>query len=875
MTTDIEIGHGKADGYAERFSSSEKMFIVDPAKHRVISALITYLMKNKTNSFLAVTPDTVTARELAARLKKCLKDIYVVDSTAKLDELYKAVALAGIDEHDDDSRKIGVRIMKKSFPNLIIALGTGENGEYPFLNKTLFPDKSLGGNIMRYQNISHDYAIQDLLADAEYDFVYLDEIYRLFAFTKCTNAGKFSVDSIDPFKYDIMYFNHDAYYIPRVKSYKRLEKLADSAGRLLVYTDSLTAGNAINLYAAKKLTDNPGLIKLSHTINDYITEQNAEILNYQIITLSDLENAGRIMDISGSRFNDVEELKNRIDNVFRSMTKREIFLRFVRVYAKMRGVALTDSKWFDNMIEFIADSDRDDFARCVYNMLFSDETETRVAEAVSAENMTELVNEFGGIAYRLSPVDFDVVRSRRLDSSFEYVLEKRYGSVTKRDNDTVFTSVGVGQSNCRYNKYLAAFRTICSKEEYGKSFMIVVSRDALQEAKDSVKDIAEKFGYRYLDNASELLGDSLADEAVVFVTDIQHFAATPYDYGVLTVYFADEHPAVRFFTGLMDKAKRMRFSPKIILAATRDDFSAIIVEKYINKQCDFNSLTDKNENLNGAYSLSVRKLEAAYVAARKLVEGTTTCGDSAANFKKYLDDLNDQNVFSGEAAFRLSEFEKVGKCFGKVYANSITFEDGGDSIDDVDLPKVEKPRIKKNMPHGVKSGSSRYVFFDTCIKYVRGMCPPPANCADCSNYEKLKFNDAQCFFRSITKEFYPTIKEYAKKYREYAENVAAGMDIHSESSEKSFEKTIIETDTVINKSEREINSIITTMKNKRASAASQMFHVEYDKVEKIKSMLYDVFNTVFGDLFDFLFESMEKEMADGAASFENIKDKVS
>ena len=836
----------KVGKYIEKLADSERLFIADSAKHRVVSALISYFTENKTESFLAITPETVTAAELATCLEHCFGKIFVVDTVQKMDSLFEGAGIVNINDCAGIDKNFIAKIIKKNYPYLIIALE--DYSGTPILNKEFFADVSLDGSIRRYSDRRLQYALADLMADAEYDFVYMDEVYGLFELKKCKNTGKYSVDTIDPFEYDVMFFNSEVYYTPRIRSYKRLAKIADSAGRVVVYSDCLTAGAGVNLYLAKKLTDNLGLNKLAKKIADILTAQNSDVLQYTLNTA--LENEGiadYVMSFAGSRFSDVGALAKRISDMFGFMTQRELFLQTVRAYVKMRGTALSEDYWFDNMLDFITDGGRN-FARLVYNVLLSDKTEVRAVEAHKAEEIAELMESFGGIAYPLSATDFEVVRVKRLDSFFGYILDKRHGSVPKRDNETVFTSVE--QNDCRFNKYLAVFKAISAEKGGRKPFIIVVSREAMDEAVTSIRKLSEKFGYRYMDSVDEIMGDSLSDGAVVAVTDIPHFAATPYDYAVRAIYFADLHPADRFFAGLMDKAKSMRFAPRIILMAMRDDFSGNISEKYINKSCDLSEVTDKSENMSGEYASRVKKLEAVYIATRMAVENSLSEEDVAAAFTNELSGINTQNVFfSPEAKFRLSQMKHIGKCFGMVIGSSVTIEEGGDSVENIDPPPIGKSGFRKVIPVGARSGDSRYVFFGACIKYLRGMCPPPANCADCPKYEKLKVNNPRQFFRGVN-NFYSAINEYVEEYRKLVENRSAGRSIHSASADEVFEKSMLETKATINKSERAAKSIIASIKSEEAVAAKEMFRVEYDKIEGIRCAMYDVFIKAFGDFFN-------------------------
>lgn len=853
MATDAVKEPQTARDYAKRLIVEKRLFIYDPAKYRVVSALNMAFSEAPQHTFLAVTPDPMTAIELAICLKPALGEIYVVNSEKQFVNLLEFAKKAGLSA-DKDKDSVA-KILKKIYPKVIISL-SDLSGQAIF-NGILFDDTSLNGIFSEYKNAQGKYAVSDLLADAEYDFVYFDEIYELFAFNKCKESGDTSVGKLNPIDYDVLHFNDDVFYTPLIKSYNRLKRLSDSAEMLLVYTGCLTEGKSVNLYAAKQLLVKNRTYELKVKTREYLTRENTDNLRYELKTALAKEGTiDQIMGYSGARFGDIDVLSDRVSEMIGFLSQQEVFLRFVKVYSDRcgsLGSVLSDRHWFDTMLDFIMDSDMN-FAGCVYNMLFGDESEIEIANARTEDNIISVIESFGGIASRLTMPEFNLLSVKRLNSVFEYIWEKRHGSIITDSKGLQFTSVGI--NGILQNKYLSVFKALSANKNNKKSLLIVTSEDA-NVAKAAIQNLADKFGYAFVNDCSEFVDVSAVEKPIVAVIDILHFINTPFDYNAGAVVFAEIIPADRAFVGMMRKAANMSANPEILLCATNDNFSACLVKKYICDNYNITKICDDNDNINGVYCQQIKKLEKAYVLLREVMENTLL-GDNYMSemFKHIFNGINTQNAyFASDADFRLKKMKEVSRVFYGIIQNSITFVSGGDTITNVAPLPVTKMKFLRKSNLTREYRQSNYVFFGACIKFLRGMCAYSFNCADCPNYEKLRINDANDFIKNV-KAFFKIMKEYTGDYRQFVESQAAERNIYSASGDIDLERHLGDIDQAVSAGEYSVRKILSEMKSKDKKIKKIMLHIEYEQIEKIRNAVYQVYIKVFGDYFDVIDDLM-------------------
>ncbi len=766
-----------------------KLFLVDYSAADAILVL-KKLIGKETESFLMITDDPASARELEPLLKQTLGDICVIDS-------YNAFCEAIEVSSPDSMRSItnAVRSLKSRKKNLIVT-ARDEKGE-PVLNRALCKNMGVGGT---YGNGSaSDYCISDALAECGYEFAAVNNVYSVFTLI---SGDKDDDEERKPGDYDLLTFHSNSYYSPGDASYKRLKALLSASPKRLVISDLLAKESIAELYAVMdmlystlSLAEARGSVRKISSDYDEDCHRIYNDISYNVgdenITSSCLYRAN---DLPCKTPADVYSMTEFIRTSIDFMSEEEIFLSVMesvvrRVYGGRYPSVESVSEYLEQNMDNIADVFCDVFFGSRIKGELESVTSTPITREMKREEMAAVFEVFNkyGVYHALSGLEsekLDILRNRRDCSGFEYFVRRRSPYLK---TDGAYSIIKPGSD--LYYGCVQVERLALTSEPFAPA-LVIVNDENVSAVTGMLTCMLE--GYSVTDKPAELL--SSASEKTVAVIGATAAMKSPSPYNLASAIIIDPTYNTVRLKLLINKLFGL-CSGKVSLVCHYGDMSGHVIDKWESvllakdEAVCFDALSIiLKEGFEFTYETVMGELESFYTMLARVVRD--------GHFDMKSEFTERYNLLLRNYTYEISKDEKyinpdieflgrLGRYFDRVFINTASVGDNGEVKRTVAID-YETPDDGKTINEITLEAEERVLLFNACAKMLRHECDQKEHgCADCGNYENFAQNSFEELKASVA-TFFERAIGYLKLKQDETKDISDSVFHNDDSEEKAY-----------------------------------------------------------------------------------------
>ena len=741
-----------------------KLFLVDDSKIFLSAALAMLVKERAGKSVLVITRDSLTAHEYGQVLNEATgRKFTVIDS---MDAFYSAIECKKSTKSAEFFEK--AKDFTLRHPDLIVSeLGT--DGKI-LLHGALCPNISAAG-CFNYdsEEVCADLTVSDVVAEARYDFVAVDDVYGLIKLADKRDPSLKSV-KIDPLHYEKVLFGGVDYYAESSHSYKKLHKLVGSGSKAVILSDAVFYDNLVNVYAALNL-----IASDYYTAKDFVKERTADfedVCNEIYDSILDFKSENSIVSASYSEAkasnqivpNTVRAMDEFLGIGFDFMSKEEVAIYALHNYAvKYQPNCMSANRLLEELCRTELN-----MGKCLALIFFADELKGELENnnidlygkwtERDFQLMYDVFNKHGGL-YLTYPTDFAVGEIRLFSegSTYEAMCNALCDTLPREDDLTFLDSRNAAEYKCLAVK--------CLIENYnGITPVTIVVHDQLAATQSAAKLV---------------FGDELNDEHKVTVIDYNELFRVANCPDVKTFVFFELPTDITVFGKALNKVYTMDANTMILngFADVTSKFYAIW-----SKVSQLSAVTLHLSEIiadDGYTIVKVRDiLQDVYdfsCGLSKLVDGeavdVTALKDKATTLQRTCPSVDIGSPTSVQ--MDLEYFEKIAEHVNGIFANSMTVGAQGEQIATGDFDVWANKRKNKIAAYWHGIDWFPIIMFNACSKMMMRSCDTVRNsCNGCEHYRALVKNDFSTFKKSV-KKFFDETSNYVEHTRERRSQIEA------------------------------------------------------------------------------------------------------
>lgn len=849
------------DAFAQRLSDhGNRLFAVDLNKQRVFGSVGKVVRKASQASCLCLVWDERVAEECG---RMVFGDASVLTVRSREELLRALEALAPLPEGESLTATELIErapAFREAYPRAVVCFSDGADGYT--LHAPLCSNETRGG-IYSDTDIA-PYCVSDFLADAGYDHLVLDDVYRMLFFTERTDR-----EDVSPVDYERTVFMDRAYDTPMSHSFKRMKYLAESAGTCILISDCVWNNMPVYLYAALKLLrDDFSYRKTKAEVmgrarnGAYNMECESACFelqpcmgNMDILSIC-LRKLNGISQIAPVYVNDLD--RYLVDGI-RYMTQEEIFLRVMRTLIDHYDEAGASNQF---LIRRLVDNDV--VAMILAEMFFSDRlkgqfeshvTHTRSFELSREESafLMELFHSYGGYVEPADcPSDTGVVHLYHDDTAFEETVRKSfpetYGLKKSFDREHLAYSVTTDGDELLFK--CAAVVDMLNSGEL-RSPVVLLSGYSPESIREKFATL--EFGgvfQRDLGELAELASDDGGFH--VAACDYERFRlfASPIRGGSVVLLSMDTD-IYRLHTVLQKAAtlcgEQVRVRAVVSYANLDGHLSDMWLPLLFKKGTSFGRVWNRELPMNGSnvvtYSSLVEELDSLYVGLRRM--NAKNYREPATAYHEAFEDFGLNLHYSPE--YMSDDFRvlvAVSLMLQNIFANSVTVGATGRATFDERI-SFEKDKLKSADPYE-KTDTEKQVMFNVCAKQLHGACDMlRCDCGGCEEYGRLRVNDFATFSENV-EAFIQKLEDTLEKVKEAEEERIRNRELFGEKIEP---RNFKELDAAVGRCRRDAMKALQKLK-REAAGTEHTFYGDYGLVKSIKESVFESYNILFKRYYD-------------------------
>ena len=811
-----------------RFSQSgNKLFFVDGSKNRAFANVKSLLKSFSVTSSLII----VRNEKAAYQVKRALfggDNVSVITTSKEFTSLYY------------ESNKTPSKF-KESNQNVIIVLR--DNEKRPVLHAKIDVIKGKEGEYNYGENAP--YCVSDFLADAQYPMVVVDETYEIFRFSI---VPKDKIEDYPPQKYDRVDLMGQSYFTPLDFSYKKVEKIVDSAQNVILTSDILIDRDVISIYAGLNLINGFSISKAREFCKkrsyNYIEEIDSVISSISyccsdetLLSLCLNKTKGNKQRIPDSLDYMGEYLSGNLDY----LTHEETFLKMVYGEAKRKYNLSVSSN--DTIVRAFEEDNA--LADAVCDVFFSDAIKGEIEGNLSTSHITEMnakdIEELLKIINKyVEFCDFDpvgdrcrVVRIYHEESGFEDIMRTLNN---QRDSAISAYSASYKGDDLVY-KCIATKKLI--DDNCVKLPLFIISEDTPQNVCDQLNRILERKVTPFALENEKLEKDD------IMVMKYSMFEAVGNYYDVGSAIFFDVLADVNFFDTCIKKAIDMTKDTNAVVLASYDNISGLLADTWqdVVFKDEYKILPMRNtevyikgENPHD-YKEVIKDLDNLYENLKDLVEGSYS-GSIEELAQKYAKVIASYTLGVSTLVNTVSDFEyfkQIAGAYTTVFANSCSVCSNGREVYNEKRLIDEGKKSKRGKYETIEE--ERKMVFNICARCLHVTCENKTkDCVECENNGKYQVNNYKSFSDSVRSFFDQTYKIMQKvdfERRAHGGIIGGGSASTLAVSLNEINGAKIQANDILN----EIDNL--GGKNKR------VFYVAYDKIKELKDLVQGIYLKVF------------------------------
>lgn len=846
----------------QRFAQNGgRLFFVDGFKNRAFASVREIFTSESFQTSLCVVKSPETALQVKAALFGNGLGVEVIDSIDYFKHLYHEVST------DMQRAYEFAESFKRAYPRLIVTLN-GENGE-PVLHSKLFRTVGRSGEYSKGENSY--YTVSDILADAGYSMIVVDDVYDMFALFE---EDRDTLDDKIPQKYERIDFMGKVYFTDVLHSYKRLYRLVDSADKAIVISDCIVDRDVISFYAGASLVNGSfsykaakRLAKANSTSYEEEVDRMLDAIAYsktdETIQSLCLQRAkGRAQSVPG----DLDRLGEYLTGNLNFMTREETFLRAFCALSKGKSGIQN---------ELLLDQLEDDFtlARTVCDMFFDDtlkgEIESRVEGShiakMNAEDISTLFDVFKKYGIYCATGELgdkcDIYRIYHEDSGFEDLVRRSSDGFDRADNALSATALGQDVS----------YKCIATKDliENGKLRLpvLIVSAEKPSEVVFSLTKIT-KIPTHVFDFNLSRLADGIS------ITDYSGFEAIANSLCAGSIVFFDVLSDMNLFDTYVKKAIGFSDNTNAAVLVTYDNMEGVLIdawqESWINENQNHLAVKNSEVYIRGEkpldYNYILSELDGVYRLYKKLIDGPERVMPKkiAEQFSSAVSGFTLGMVaHARDMEEDFEYFEKIAPLYSGVFANSVSVGNQGREVFSDKLQEQTVGRKKKKKAEYVAVPEAKRVAFNICAKQLHETCD--FKNADCS----------KCTIRTNTVNNIEMFSECVNGY--FKETVRIMTRLQEERIERQLDDTIGSQGSTTGKSDLmdiervrdlsgDVNKIMRSLLESKPNSRIP-FYGKYSDVFDIKEAIQSIHYGIFKKYYDQLMSIFEKATNEMKKSF--------
>lgn len=849
--------------------NGEKVFFVDGSKSRALACVNTVLSDYKSSSFLCLAKSANSALQI----KRALfgkEDVCIISKPSDVDSL---LISAGVGSNFTvDAQKI-----KEKSRYMIVVLEDSERN--PVLHKELGVVSGKSGEYNDGDNAR--YCFSDLLADAQYQFVLVDEVYEMFRFSV---VAKNEISNYPPQKYDRIDLMGQAYFTSTAYSYRRVSKIVDSAKQAVLISDILFDRDVVSVYAGINLINGFSYNKARNFIKSRSSNYNEEIdlvcgsLSYccsddSLLSLCLQYTKGKRQRIPS----DLDSLSDYLTGNLDYLTHEETFLRTVYGQAVNKyNLEINSNSVVINSLE-----QDESLVRAVCDTFFNDEIKGDIESNISNSHTTKMnsqeLDDFLKVINKyVEYCDFsdigdrcEVVRIFHDESAFEHFMRahhpemddfKNAFSVSYRGNSMLFKSLAT---------------ELLLEQGRIKTPLVVLTEEDLNEVVSDLSQCLKREVKPFSFDMEEFSNDD------VIVMDHKSLDCIGTYYNVGSVVFFDILADVNFFDTCIKKMLDMNDNTNAVVIASYNNLSGMLADTWqkiaLDKEYKVLPIRNTEIYIKGEtphdYKESIKELNGLFESFRLLVEGefTGNIKDLAERFSAGIANFTLNVSTMSNVVSDFEYMKKISKYVDDIFGNSISVKDGGreafreirkEAQPSKKRKKKKQKQIKNTKPGKIRKiadfgviDQGKHVLFNLCAKQLHETCNYiEKDCCDCEYCNKFYQNDFELFSQSTIKFFEETDKVFE---RMKMDKRTVGGIISGASQE--YGDAIIKE---IIKRKQETIDVLSELCDERETFTG-VYYADFYEVEKIRENVKEIYAKVFDKYYlqlQGMYENMTSKM---------------
>lgn len=849
------------DIFAQRLlDHGNRLFAVDLNKQRVFGSVGSVVRKASRASCLCLVWDGRVAEE-CGRMVFGEESVLTVRSR---EELLRALeALAPLPEGELlTAAELMERApaFREAYPRAVVCFTDGSEGYT--LHAPLCNNETCGG-FYSDTDIA-PYCVSDFFADAGYDHLVLDDVYRMLSFTERTDR-----EDVSPVDYERTVFMNRAYDTPLSHSFKRMKDLAESAETCVLISDCVWNNMPIYLYAALKLLRDDFSYRKTKT--DVMGRTRPDVYSRECeSTYFEIQSCMGVTDILSiclRRLNGISQIApvyvNELDRYLmdgiRYMTQEEVFLRVMRTL-----IDHYDEAGATNQILVRRLVENDVIADILAEMFFSDKlkgqleshvTHTRSFELSREESqfLMELFHNYGGyVESAVCPSDTGVVHLYHDDMAFEETVRQSFPDVygLKRNFDREQLAYSVTTHGDELLFKCAAVVDMLNSGEL-RSPVVLLSGYRPEDIRE--KFTALEFGGVFLRDFSEL-ADLASDDGGMHVAtcDYEQFRRSASFIRSGSVVLLSMNSDIYLMHTVLQKAailcgEQVRVRAVVSYTNLDGHLSDMWLPLLFRGDTSFGRVWNRELPMSGGniitYSDLIEELDSLYLGLRKM--NAKNHREPASTYHEAFEDFGFNLHYSPE--YMNDDFRvlvAVSLLLQNIFANSVTVGSAGRAAFDESI-SFEKNKLKSADPY-VKNEGEKQVMFNVCAKQLHATCDIlRCDCGSCKEYGRLRVNDFAVFSENV-EAFIQKLEDTLEKVKSAEEERIRNRELFGEKIEP---RNFKEMDAAVGRCRRDAMKALQKLK-REAAGTEHTFYGDYGLVKSIKESVFESYNILFKRYYD-------------------------
>ena len=835
-------------GLQARFAEhGNRLFLVDYAKSCAAEALLSLVTaaRRSYQSFLLIVKNGEVAEAFRSLLTPTLGEMTVIDTENALRQAL------GNTEQQAAILRANAAQWRQNHKNLIVVQSVAGA---PVLHRILADDDAK--NLSCPGAFCGCFTVADLLAEAQYDFVAIDDVLSHFSLEE---EDRNKSGAHDAGSYEKIHFCGRNYYVSTKTSYKKLHAIAAGAKGCVALSDTVIEKDACELFAVldllyggfSKIDVRAAVRPVAEAFTDGITAGYDGACDMVFNALAYARDDFGIVSaclskVSAHRKNaprDIDAMRSFLADEMAYTSQEELFLRLM--HAKMLQSGNGEYPTVEAVIgEMVGDSDAaaDCFVQLFFQNKIQNELEhaldTTAACAMTPEESAALLRTFMryGACHRvyINPERTKIWRLKREDNGFEY-FARRYAKSETKESPCFVTLGRYDDDSCK----CMAVRQLANADR--ASLLILVNRST-EKRQERLR--AALSGYTVgAQNQTESDADT---QKLATVMSLDAFRATPTakQFGAVVFFDCPDNPLSA--KRLVAKAQRVA-TGNVYLLATYGDMSGTFMDCWqtdctapdtlLPFACDEIAL---KHGVHVPFSAIIKRINEVYETLFAAVTGRSPEKITAlpAAINELVITYGETPSFPRERMeLDLTYAAKLGQHFDDVFGNTASVSGDGETL--VGCPLDYNPNKSTD-----KTENKPAALFNVCPKLLRRTCDLKRNdCADCKDYKTFMTNDFDTLAKS-TEAFFALAEEYVVQKADLKYKLAIDDIIHGSDDEDSVRLT--ENDVA----ERKTSALhaLENLENAK-NHMSHMFHGDYDDVRCLREAVYQVYRAVLRQYF--------------------------